>query len=212
MVEISAELLGGEVGNWDLVLQVPNFDGVLSGGAQPVSVGAEGKAMDDVSSFQGIQVFAFSEVPQHGSSIFSTGSAKRTVRGNSDGVDVSSVAIKVGLQLSLGEIPNLDGLVPATGNDQRSGGVRGKFNRANPFSVSVRVLSSPNGELAFSEGIPQLDGFVSRSGNNLTIVSRESNAENILGVSGENAGSFSVVQIPQSKGSIPRTRESKLGV
>lgn len=45
-----------------------------------------------------------------------------------------------------------------------------------------------DGVLADSQGVPQLDGLVSGSRHDLTVVGRESHAQNILGVSDEAAG------------------------
>lgn len=45
-----------------------------------------------------------------------------------------------------------------------------------------------DGVLADSQGVPQLDGLVSGSRHDLTVVSRESHTQNILGVSNKTAG------------------------
>lgn len=76
--------------------------------------------------------------------------------------------------------------------------------------MTVSTLSSTNGELAFTEGVPQFDGLVTRTRNNLSVISRESNAENILVVSAEDSGGFSGVDFPQSEGSVPGSRQSEL--
>jgi len=78
--------------------------------------------------------------------------------------------------------------------------------------VTVSTLSSTNGEFAFTEGVPQFDGLVTGTRNNLSVVSRESNAENVLVMSAEDSGGFSRVDLPQSESSVPRSRQSKLGV
>lgn len=45
-----------------------------------------------------------------------------------------------------------------------------------------------DGVLANSKSVPQLDGLVAGARHNLTVVSREGHAQNILGVSNKLAG------------------------
>ena len=52
-------------------------------------------------------MLALVQVPKHGDAVLAAGCGKRTVRGDRDGVDVAGVAVVVGLQLELGEFPNL---------------------------------------------------------------------------------------------------------
>ena len=47
----------------------PDLDAGSGGSTQPVAVGAEAQGVDDVSSVQGVEVFAFVQVPQHGLAI-----------------------------------------------------------------------------------------------------------------------------------------------
>ena len=60
--------------------------------AEPVSVGAEGEGVDDGPSLERVQVLALVQVPQAGSAVLATRSAKGTVWADSDGVQVASVA------------------------------------------------------------------------------------------------------------------------
>ena len=53
-----------------------------------------------------------------------------------------------------------------------------------------------NVEFTFSKGVPKLDGSVSRSRNNLSVISGEGNGENISGVSNESSSGESSVKIP----------------
>lgn len=54
---------------------------------------------------------------QENSGNFLTGSAERSVGGNSDGVDVTGVADQVGAELAVGQVPDLDELVPTSRDD-----------------------------------------------------------------------------------------------
>ncbi len=48
------------------------------------------------------------EIPQHSGAVLATGSAEGSVGGDGDGVDVTSVADVVGLELAGREFPNLE--------------------------------------------------------------------------------------------------------
>ncbi len=97
----------GNVFNQLLGFKIPNLDARTSSSAQPVSVWREAKGIDDTVGIQRVQVLAIVEIPQHGDTVLTTSGAERTIRGNSDSVDVTSVTVVVGLQLALGQIPNL---------------------------------------------------------------------------------------------------------
>lgn len=197
-----------EIGDDGLGNQIPDLNSLLGGSAQPVSVGGEGESVDDVSGIEGVQVLALVEVPELGSSVLATRSAERTIRGNSDSVDVVRVSSEVGAELAVGQVPDLDLLVPATGDNQRIGGVGGETNTADPFGVTLVF----DGVLALTEGVPETDGLVARSRDDLSVVSGESNAQNVLGVSDESLGGGSRVEVPETEGVIPRSRESELSI
>jgi hypothetical protein len=98
---------GLELINNRLALQVPNLDAGGSGSAQPVAVGGEDEGVDGVTSLQGVQVLAFVEVPEHGDTVLTTGSAEGTIGGDGDSGDETSVTVVVGLELALGDVPDL---------------------------------------------------------------------------------------------------------
>ena len=60
-----------------------------------------------------------------------------------------------------------------------------------------------NVELALSEGVPQLDGSVSGSRNDLSVVGRERNGENVTGVANELSGGQTSVKVPKTEGLVP---------
>lgn len=78
----------------------------------------------------------------------------------------------------------------------------------SPLGVSV----VNNVELALSKGVPELDGSVSGSRDDLSVVGREGDAEDVTGVSDELSGGQSGVQVPESEGLVPRGREGELAV
>jgi len=69
-----------------------------------------------------------------------------------------------------------------------------------------------NGVFAFTESIPELDGLVSRSRDNLSVISRKSNAQNVFGVTNESSGGSSKIEVPKSESAVPRSRQSELSV
>jgi len=101
--------LGLELINNRLGLQVPDLDAGRGGSAQPVAVGREDQGVDDIVTLalQGVQVLALVEVPEHGDTVTSTRGAKRAIRRDGDGVNVTRVSNVVGAQLALGELPDL---------------------------------------------------------------------------------------------------------
>jgi len=67
-------------------------------------------------------------------------------------------------------------------------------------------------ELALSESVPELDGSVSGTGNDLTVIGGEGDGENVRGVSNETTGGKSRVEVPKTKGLVPRGGKSELTV
>lgn len=65
-----------------------------------------------------------------------------------------------------------------------------------------------DGELAVTKGVPELDGAISRAGNNLSVVGGERDGENVVGVANEAAGGGSGGKLPEAESLIPRGRES----
>lgn len=63
--------------------------------------------MDLITSVKGVQVLRLVEVPEHGGSVLSSGSAEGSIWGDGDGVDVTGVTDVVGLETAGRELPNL---------------------------------------------------------------------------------------------------------
>ena len=102
------DVLGLELINLALLLEVEDGDGAAGGSAKPVAVGGEDKGVDLVTSVQGVEVLRLVQVPEHGGTVLATGGAKRSIGGDGDGVDVAGVTDVVGLQAAGSELPNLD--------------------------------------------------------------------------------------------------------
>ena len=100
-------VLGLQLVDLALLLQVEDDNAAARGGAQPVAVGGKDQGVDFITCGQGVQVLGFVQVPQHGGSVFAPGGAERAVGGDGDGVYVTGVADVVGLEAARGEFPNL---------------------------------------------------------------------------------------------------------
>ena len=90
-----------------LALKVEDLDARRGGGAEPVAVGGEDEGVDDVAGLERVEVLALVEVPEHGDAVLATGGRERTIGGDGDSVDVAGVAVVVGLELELRELPDL---------------------------------------------------------------------------------------------------------
>lgn len=90
-------------------------------------------------------MFALVQVPEHGDAVLATGSGQGTVGGDGEGVDVSGVSVVVGLELALGQLPDL-----------RSEGERERARVSARFSHGVRTRS--NQRRRVSLGIRDLGG------------------------------------------------------
>lgn len=60
-----------------------------------------------------------------------------------------------------------------------------------------------DGVLAVTEGVPELDGPVTGTGNNLSVVGGEGNGKNVVGVADETAGGDTGGELPQAEGLVP---------
>lgn len=140
------------------------------------------------------------QVPETGCAVFASGGTEGTVRGDSDGVEVSSVSDQVVLDLAVAKAPHLHELVPSARNDDGGLSVGAETDAANPLSVTSLL----KGVLALTENVPQLDGLVAGSRDNLAVVRGESNREHILLVTNEATGGGSGVDVPQTEHAILR--------
>ena len=87
---------------------------------------------------------------------------------------------------------------------------RAETNAGNPLRVTLGISS--NGVFALSKSVPKLDSLITGSRNNLTVVHREGNREDILGVSNEATGGAARVDLPKTESSVPGSRECELSI
>jgi hypothetical protein len=100
-------VLGLQLVNLALLLEVEDDDARGGGSAQPVAVGREDEGVDLVTGGERVQVLGLVQVPEHGGSVLATRGAEGAIGGDGDGVDVAGVANVVRLDAARGELPNL---------------------------------------------------------------------------------------------------------
>jgi hypothetical protein len=66
--------------------------------------------------------------------------------------------------------------------------------------------------LAFTEGVPELDGLVTRSRDDLPVISTEADGQDVRSVANESAGGLAGVEVPEAESVIPGSREGELAV
>ena len=87
---------------------------------------------------------------------------------------------------------------------------RAETNAGNPLRVTLGISS--NGVFALSKSVPKLNSLITGSRHNLTVVHREGNRKDILGVSNEATSGASRVDLPKTKSSVPGSRKSELSI
>ena len=74
---------------------------------------------------QGVKMLVVGEIPKHSLAVLAAAGAQGAVRAQGDGVKVPGMANVVSLQLAVGQVPDLDVLVPS-GRDNDGIGVVGR--------------------------------------------------------------------------------------
>ena len=111
-------------------------------------------------------MLAIVEVPEHGLAVLATAGTQGTVRGQSHGVQISSVTDVVGLQLAVGQVPDLHILVPASGDDDEVGVVgwcthdqddcgQVSSSRGSTYSVAGCCFCRYSGALHYTSRVQQ---------------------------------------------------------
>ena len=90
-----------------LGFEVENLDTGRSGRAEPVTVGRKHERVDNVTGFERVEVAALVQVPEHRDAVLAARGSERAVGRHGERVDVASVAVVVGLELALVELPDL---------------------------------------------------------------------------------------------------------
>lgn len=200
--------LGDQLGDDLLVLQIPDADAIVGGGAQPVVVGGEGQLVDGDGAVQLVQVLGAGDVPQLGLAVLAGGGTQGAIGGDGNGVDGTGVALQGLNAAELSQGPDLDVTVGTTGDDQGGGQSGGEADAVDPAVVAVLV----HGEHALALDVPHLQLTVAGTGDDLAVVGGEGNGQDVLGVALELGDAVTVLQVPQTQGLIPGGGQSELGV
>ena len=102
----------------------------------------------------------------------------------------------------------LDVLVPAARDNDGVLVVGGEPHAGHPVTVTLLL----DGVLALGKGVPELDGLVPGSRDNLAVVGGEGDAHDILGVVLEAASGLAGGKIPQTQGLVPGAGEREVTV
>lgn len=192
---------------FDTGTEIPDNDGGRGSCTQPVTGWGEGKCVDDITGFELFKVLTLGDIPELSGTILTTGCTQGTIRGNSDGVNVTFVTNEVELTSKSLHVPDLDELIP-TSRDQNwlFDGWR-EADARDP--VTVTVILCGEGVLALTQSVPDLDGTIAGTRDNLTVICRECNGQNILGVVSETQGGLTFFKVPEAEGTIPGTGKDK---
>jgi len=191
-----------------LVLQVPDLDARVGGSTEPVVLRREAHGVDSAVGIQAVQMLSVVNIPQHSSAVLTTGTAERTIRRDGDGIEHTSMTSQVGFQAAVVQVPDLDEFIPTAGHNERVLGGWREAHAGHPIGVVLlgdRVL-------AFSESIPKLDGLVTRTGHDLTVIGRERDGVDVGSMSLELTDGRTGVQVPQTHGGVHGSRKGKLTV
>jgi len=179
--------------------QIVNVDTVFATSSNPLLVWVQSNLVDGSSSAEASVFFTqVVKIPKSEDWFFTTGSNEGTEGSNGKGVDVFLVSLEGVLQEEVG-LPDLKSTVPTNSGEVWVLLDWGVSDAGNPIGVVVLV----RGELAISHGVPELVGSVSGGRDNLSVVSREANGMNFLGVSDEGLGGLTGSKIPESEGLVP---------
>lgn len=101
-------------------------------------------------------------------------------------------------------VTDLDELVPASGDDDGVLGVGGEADAGDPLGVAL----VGDGVLAVTKGVPELDGAVTGTGDDLTVVGGEADGQDVVVVANETAGGLAGGELPEAEGLVPGRGQS----
>lgn len=101
-------------------------------------------------------------------------------------------------------LTDLDELVPAGGDNDRVLRVGAEADARSPLGVALLG----DGVLAVTESVPELDGSIARTGDDLAVVGREADGEDVVGVADESSSGSTAGELPETQSLVPRGRQS----
>ena len=202
--------------NHNLTLQIPNLNLLVGSSTQPVTIWREAEGVDDFSGVKTVESLSLVQIPKHGGSVLSSRGTEGSIRRHTYGVDVSGVSNEVIAKLAVGQRPNFDKPVPSTTHNEWNLYRRTETYAGNPLRVRITGIISRSalrdGVFALSKGIPKLNGLITTSRNNLTVVHRKRHREHILGMLHESPRGLSAVDLPKTESSVPGSGKGELSI
>ena len=120
---------------------------------------------------------------------------------------------------------HLDHLIPTAGHDDRVHDVRREADAGDPvielsrsklledhINIPLGVAILLDVVLALAKGVPELDRAVACARDDLPVVGREADGEDVGGVADEAAGGRAGVEVPEAESVVPGRRERELAV
>lgn len=188
--------------------EVEDLDAVLGTDDEPVELLGEEHAVDGGLEVLASEPLALEEVPDDDVTVTGSGGEVGGTVDHIESVNLSLVAGESVHEVHVQVVPDLDGSIPRGSDaDGRLLGVV-ELNAGNGISVLVLV----DGMLALRTGVPDLDLSVESSSNDLSVIVGEGNREDISGVTNELGDSSSLLNGPETDGTIPGGGESESGV
>lgn len=80
------------------------------------------------------------------------------------------------------------------------------------MNAPLRVTILFDVVFAFAEGVPKLDGPVARTRDDLSVVGREADGEDIGCVANETTSGLAGVQVPETEGVVPGRGKRELAI
>lgn len=168
-------------------------------------MGVETNVIDDRFTLVfSVDLFQIVEVPHFDDLVFTAGGDVQTISGDVKSIDVGIVGLD-GSNHSEDTVPDFESAVPTDGSVVLGFVGLGESDFGDPVFVVVWGVWWVGGDhFAFSTGVPQVHGFVSTTGEDLSVISGESGGEDFFVVTDELVSAFSVSEIPKSHGLVPR--------
>lgn len=116
----------------------------------------------------------------------------------------NQIIIKGSAKQGYGIRTHLDELVPTGRDDDGVLGVGREPDARDPLGVAL----VGDGVLAVTEGVPQLDGAVAGTGDDLAVVGGEGDGQDVVGVADETAGGGTSGELPEAERLVPRGGQS----
>lgn len=120
------------------------------------------------------------------------------------------MTIEVGLEVEVGQVPDLDFGIPAARDDDWVVGGWAELNSRHPFGMALvsagRTLLDP---LALAKSVPKSDRLIATATDDLSVVGTESDAHDVVFVALEDGAGDAALDVPKTEGLVPRSRNGK---